>query len=351
MKKKHLAYIIPAKAHQGLSIKFQGQQKGFASLGFQVKSLLLTQAAHGGFIQRCLAYLYFECKALAVMLRAPYIYSRYNPKAFLNNCWLLGLSGAKSIVIEHNTKYAVELRVLKQPVAAALNTFFLKMFARTSLKHSVVTEGIKEYLISYGIAAKNIVVIQNGYDLPNIKAAIDTPLLEKIQAFKKEVKKVGIFVGSGFKWHGVEDMIQLCERHKIGLVIVCPKKIDSQSKAVLNVGYQPYKVIKALYEQVDFGFSSFALEKNNLEGCPLKAREYLCHGLPVCSKIQNDCIEKIPQMKQWVFNMAKDPKALQALITKTHDKKEISDAAAQYLSWETQLKPVMACLSDARQAR
>eukprot|EP01047_Picozoa_sp_COSAG01_P000058 COSAG01_NODE_1_length_100484_cov_170.446142_58_plen_335_part_00 len=329
MKKKKLTYIIPAKAHEGLKIKFRGQKLGFESLGFRVYDVYLSDKQ----------FIIFIFQTVFLLLTSPIAYVRYNPKALPLNLCLLCFSFFKEIVIEHNSQYADEYRLLKQPFPAFLDKFFLKCVALFPLRHATITSEIAQYLMCHGIASNKITVIQNGYLCASSLVPVALDLVEKIEVFISKYKRVGLFVGSGYSWHGVDKIVRFCEQFHIGLICIQPQQEFANHKDVLELGTQGYSVIKTITEKVSFGFGPFSYsEKKIFESASLKVREYLCHGLKVI-KQERDTIEQISDLKNtWINIDQSTNEQIQAFLAEPIDKVQLAKLAKKHFAWESIFK-------------
>ena len=68
------------------------------------------------------------------------------------------------------------------------------------------------------------------------------------------------------------------------------------------------------------------------DGSPLKTVEYLCHGLPILVNY-HDHAQNIDTLAPYVFNLQKNPKALDEILTHALDRRQIqqlADSIRQY---------------------
>lgn len=332
--KKTLIYIIPAKTHIGMHIKCTGQIKGFSSF-FKVKSLFLKTPKKNNLVLKIIFYLQFELRAWLLLLRYKQFYIRYNPKCIFLNYVCCLLSPWKTILFEHNIIYENELALLKQNYANFYHLNFLKILKNFPIKHICVTNEIEQNLISHHISKHLIEVIQNGYLKPVSKEKNNISVIQKALAYTTRFHKTGIFVGYDFPWHNVSEIIQLCLKYKLGLILVGPQKKNYPQKNILVLNKQNYATISEIYKHIDFAFGTFGFNKTNIkQGCPLKTREYICHGIPIITKNYVDSLEKIPKLNHAICNITTNENDLLPFLKQSFQKSEIKNIAQKELDWK-----------------
>lgn len=98
-----------------------------------------------------------------------------------------------------------------------------------------------------------------------------------------------LFVANFSPWHGLDRLLNSIKKsdenfvlHLVGKVPTVLKEKIKDSRIKLH-GHLNQKQIAELSEQCWIGLASFALDRINMkQACPLKSREYLMAGLPVC---------------------------------------------------------------------
>ena len=340
--KPNFAYIFTNNLdHPGLKLKYYGQLTAFRKK-YTVKSVWFNWTSSDWQLKKLGLYLYFECRSLIAIITSKTIYLRYNPKLFITN-YLLPYFTSKTIYLEINTIFELQLKLLNRLGEQCVNTFFMKHFK--GLKHIIyvgVTKQIQQDMIDrYGADQRCTRFIQNGYYPPDVnKANVDQECLARVKAFQEKFQKIGIFVGGGYIWHGLDDLIKFSKSQpSIGFLVISINNIQIDCDNVLVLTKQTPDTIREIYQYCHFGISSF---KTNLigiyEGCPLKTREYLYNGLVILTH-NLDCSEYIDALKPYVFNMKQNPDSFKLLLA-INKKATISKLASQYLSWDVLLQDI-----------
>ena len=213
------------------------------------------------------------------------------------------------------------------------------------VKHIIyvgVTKQIQQDMVDrYGADQRCTRFIQNGYYSFDVNEKnVDYDSVSQVKAFQKKFSKIGVFVGGGYKWHGLAALIEFSKSQpSIGFLIISINSISTNYDNVLVLKQQTPDTIREIYQYCHFGISSFKSDLKGLyESCTLKTREFLCNGLAILTH-DLDCAEYIDVLKPYVFNINKNPDSL-TLLLKMNNKATISNLASQYLSWDVLLKDI-----------
>ncbi len=145
-----------------------------------------------------------------------------------------------------------------------------------------------------------------------------------------------LFVANFSPWHGLDRLLDAVGRSDEKFIIHLVGKVPDElmykvSDPRIQVhGHLDNKQISTLSEQCWVGLASFALDRNNMkQACPLKTREYLMLGLPVCGDYEDAFVPGFPY-----YN--KSTEMLRDIIDfatrlRLCDKKEISDFSMQFI--------------------
>ena len=342
LKKPNFAYIFTNNLdHPGLKLKYNGQLGAFRKK-YTVTSVWFNWAFSDSKLKKLALYLYFECRSLIAIITSKTIYLRYNPKLFITN-YLLPYFTSKTIYLEINTIFELELTLLNRSREQRADAFFMKHFK--GVKHIIyvcVTKQIQQDMIDrYGADQRCTRFIQNGYYSFDVNENnVDYDSVSQVKAFQKKFSKIGVFVGGGYKWHGLDALLEFSKSQpSIGFLIISINSISTNYENVLVLNQQTPDTIREIYQYCHFGISGF---KPNLKGlyecCPLKTREFLFNGLAILTH-DLDCAEYIDALKPYVFNVNKNPDSV-SLLLKINDKATISNLASRYLSWDVLLKDI-----------
>ena len=342
LNKLRFAYIFPINLeHPGLAIKYQGQLAAFEKK-YNVKAVYFKYNISDSFVSKWFKYLYFEFCSVMAILFSEKVYIRYNPKALITN-FCLPFFTSKIIYLEINTIFELELKLLNRSREKRANAFFMKHFK--GLKHIIyvgVTKQIQQDMIDrYGADQRCTRFIQNGYySFEFNEKNVDYDSVSQVKAFQKKFSKIGVFVGGGYKWHGLDALIEFSKSQpSIGFLIISINSISTNYDNVLVLKQQTPDTIREIYQYCHFGISSFKLNLKGLyESCPLKTREFLCNGLAILTH-DLDCAEYIDVLKPYVFNINENPNVLDN-IENLFKKDEIKSLAQYHLSWDRLLEDI-----------
>ena len=342
LNKLRFAYIFPTNLeHPGLAIKYQGQLAAFEKK-YNVKAVYFKYNVSDSFVSKWFKYLYFEFCSVMAILFSEKVYIRYNPKALITN-FCLPFFKSKMIYVEINTIFDYELKLLDRKSEYKWNTYFMNHFNRSSsIIYTCVTKEIQQDMIDrYDVAERRTRFIQNGYQLPVFDANnVDQETLSRVKRFYKKYPFIGVFVGGGYAWHGVDELIEFSHKYpSLGFIIISINNVNIDRDNILVLQQQIPVTICEIYKYCHFGISSFRLNLKGLsEGSSLKTREYLCHGLVILTH-ELDCVEYIDVLKPYVFNIRQNPDVFDLLLT-INDKVAISKLASQRLAWDSLLKDI-----------
>ena len=333
---KSLLYILPTgKAHVGIFNKVEGQLKALSHL-YNTSFIYYDYKKSDFLLIKVIKNIVFSIKSLFLVLFFSEIYYRYNPKAIFINLLLLPVSLFKSIKIEHNTFYEYELSFLGRKKELLLHMVTQYLFKYFPMQHTVVHKELISYLVNKDIPSKNITFFQNGY-LNTIfdKEKVDRCIIEYIKNLKNDQNRVAVFVGNGYDWHGLDRIVTLFKDvNCVELIVVGPYEKNSTFSNIHFLGKVTIETLKESYKYVDFGVGPFAWDRINIsEGCPLKTREYLFHGLPILVNYTDWAIED-EDLRPYVFNLKKEPKSFEKLLKLSSSKEDISANARRAFDWK-----------------
>ncbi len=328
---KTLLYLFTTSfEHPGLATKAKGQAEAFSKT-FKVSLQDFHYSSQDSALIKAIKGCLFSITGKWKSILSNTVYCRYNPKFFFLTLWLGFLSSFKPVFLEHNIDLSIELAFLNRQFELKLHHILIGILRFFPIKHVVVTKEIGRTLEKKGIHPSTIIFCQNGYALPDISASdCNEAALQTLKAFKDSSKKLGIFTGNGYRWHGLEEVIDLISAYpEIQLVVVGPYP-EKPHESILWLGKHNQATVLSLYAECDFGIGSFRYDMIGLtEASPLKTREYLFQGLPVLINYY-DCAQDIPELKPYIF----PPDQIQKMLDTHIDKDKIKKTAQQHLSWE-----------------
>jgi hypothetical protein len=342
LKKPNFAYIFTNNLdHPGLKLKYYGQLTAFRKK-YTVTSVCFNWASSDWQLKKLALYLYFEWRSLIAIITSKTIYLRYNPKLFITNL-LLPYFTSKTIYLEINTIFELELKLLNRSREKRANAFFMKHFK--GVKHIIyvgVTKQIQQDMVDrYGVDQRCTRFIQNGYYSFDVNENnVDYDSVSQVKAFQKKFSKIGVFVGGGYKWHGINKLTEFASNYPaIGFIIVSSKEVPSCSNNVLILSKQDPATIQVLYTYSDFGISLFQPDVLGFkEFSSLKTREYLMNGLSVITTVF-DCVQYISELSPFIFNINENPNVLDN-IENLFKKDDIKSLAQYHLSWDRLLEDI-----------
>jgi len=330
----------------GVEKKIDGQKKAlkqignFKFIGFSEKKI----------INRLLIFpfkIYFKLK------NVDKIYYRYSSLNFFIHLILI-LFFKENYYLEINTKNRDELKIsqkrsFKNKIKYLFNKIWEKVLYKKSYKIITFTEEIKSY-INEIYRNKKTKVIENGYYTDN--NIVNQDKEKKIVPEKAyKYKFVAIIASTFYTWAGIDLILDVIKNQgEIFLIIVGfgPEKENIKNKIkkekIINtemVGRKTSSELKILYENSDFGFGSFALERKGMKMAkPLKVREYLINGLPVVYNYEeSNAISKM----DYCLKYDGDIKKMKKFISKVQnfDRDKIRKKGLKLFNWENILKEVL----------
>lgn len=341
--KPRLVYIVATNLdHFGLAHKFKGQVHAFQS-HFQVTFHYFNYKKTDASWKKIAKYLLFECKSIYYLLSHRHIYIRYDPKAIVSNLVCGLVAHRKRIIMEHNSIFDYSLAVLHRHVELKLHKATLQFLKKKHIYHTCVSKDIIAFLVEKGVPASQLMYLQNGFlPVENRPECEDVHSIQRAQSFAKQYKKVGVFVGNGYAWHGLEKIIQLIHtKSEVGLIIIGNITITDQEKdespQCLFLGEQNLHTITHLYRFCDFGLGGFKNDINNRKQIShLKVVEYLCNGLTVL--VNNDeCAYDFDALKPFIFNYHVSESQFDDLLHTEINKADVIKISSATLSWNNTL--------------
>ena len=330
-----LAYIVATNLeHPGLAIKFQGQLNGL-SKHFKTQFVYFNYQNTDSLFIKLIHYIVFEFRVLLAFIFNHRIYFRYDPKAILTNIYCMFFSLFKPVYIEHNGIFDFSLKTLNRHSEKKLHHFIFFFYRYFSVTHIGVTKQIQAFLIEKGM--KKTLYMQNGYEKSTEPESSSEAITAQLNHLKQGYKKIGIFVGNGYIWHGIDQIMSLFkDRTDCALVIVGKGYPSEQKKEnICFLGPLSPGELKGVFEYCDFGLGAFNFQMNGLtQTSTLKTCEYLCYGLPVLVNIY-DCASEFDALRPFVFNYYEDPCFFESILSQNFDKEVIRKHASACFNWET----------------
>jgi hypothetical protein len=220
-----------------------------------------------------------------------------------------------------------------------LHRITIAILKHSKINHVSVTPEIKETL---ALHSKYDFYIQNGYkeDTLHLLKQLPQPLLEILESIKPN--RIGIFVGHGYGWHGINELIQKTQNiPNVHILIVGPyPETQSTANNIHFTGILSQGELKTLYQYADFGIGPLRYDHIKLtKGASLKIREYLYNGLMLWLHF-DDCVTDFEDLRPYIFM----EEHLNTLLQTYPNKNDIKDLAKKYLSWENVMKPLISCI-------
>ena len=278
-----LCYICALRPHAGIHTKINGQITAL-SKRYTVELITLNYQPDRSIIHKLFSYLRFELCAALAMITNKKVYVRFCHKS-LFTLFISGiLSWFKDVYWEHNGDIYQDLKIEGRNIEAFLIRFLFPLVGLTAVRHICMTEEIKDRIQTFFNVHRTPIVIQNGYLLPTVSASdIDQSVVSQVNTFKSSVKQIGIFVGKSYAWQGIDVIIDLFKPYPdIGIIIIGCKRFEESHPNILWFEEQSQATLFELFKLSDFGIGPMNRQLITLnQACPLKVREYLCHGLPI----------------------------------------------------------------------
>ncbi|RAP38800.1 hypothetical protein DID80_02175 [Candidatus Marinamargulisbacteria bacterium SCGC AAA071-K20] len=334
-----LAYIVATNLeHPGLALKFEGQVEGFSKY-FRTQFINYQFKGTDGLILKTIKYIIFELMVLFAFMGNNRIYIRYDPKAILTNFFSMLFSPFKPVYFEHNGIFEISLKKLNRSSEIKLHGISLSLLKFFPATHIGVTKEIQSYLIEQGM--KKTLYIQNGYQFPSTPPSTPKALKDTILELKKKYKSVGVFVGNGYIWHGIDDIFSLFRGRSDCALIVVGKGYENNKKEdnILMTGPLGSSDLSGVFEFCDFGVSMF---DSNMKGLtsPLKTREYLCNGLPILVNFYDNAAD-FEKIRPFIFSYYKDNKAFENILKHDFKRVDVSKRSLECFNWSTLLSSIV----------
>lgn len=336
-KKPRCLYIFPSNLeHEGINVKLNGQVDALRTV-YSTRLVTLKYRRHDSAVRILLSLLTFELKTLFWSIVTPTIYMRYNPKTPYIMILLSVLSWfGKRIYIEHNTLLHEELSFLGRKSENFLHHTLMVFLRFSNVTHICVNDELRLHLLrDFKMSPKRTRYIQNGFSMPKINPdTIDLSVVKYVTALKQSGKKLAIFTGNGYPWHGLNEIVDILRnRTDIELIVAGPYTSDNMPEHIHLMGKMNISTLYTLYDLCDFAISTFRWDMLHItQGSPLKTREYLCMGLPILVHYY-DCAMDFDTLKPYIFNYQESPSALDDILNLTVDKKALAKEASHTLSW------------------
>ncbi|HOZ36495.1 MAG TPA: glycosyltransferase family 4 protein [bacterium] len=167
-----------------------------------------------------------------------------------------------------------------------------KKFWSSCLKIVVISQGLKDALISLGLKPGKIIVAPDGVDLDDFHPAM-SPAAARAQFGLPQDKKIILYSGQLYVWKGAETLAQAAHLLLADCLIVFVggvgeelQKLKRQFGAANNIlilGQKPYTNIPYYLRSADVLVlpNSGVSERSRLWTSPLKLFEYLASGTPI----------------------------------------------------------------------
>ena len=327
-------YVLPIHPdHPGINAKVAGQCEALTQQG-PTTLHQRTDSRHSLPVLKIMWTLIFDIKTIILSFSHTHIFYRYNPKSIVSSLWLIILSYFKTVIVEHNTNLSSELRFLQRHAERQLHQFMMQLWRLSHAQHLAVNMELKHSLKDLGIANDYLIYAQNGYSLPSIKTPA-TLSDHIINLSPHPTKKVAIFCGNGYEWHGLDRILSLIKtREDLELWVVGPyDKNTIAPEYVTFLGALSHDELRHIYPKCHFAISTFAWDRIGItQGSPLKSREYLCMGLPILVNY-DDCAADFESLNPFIYNYHRHPEALDEIIHHSLDHREIQQTALKCLSW------------------
>lgn len=229
----------------------------------------------------------------------------------------------------------------------------------------VVTQGIKDDLITRGVDEKKIILIENGANIKLFKPIEKEVIVQFQQKIGiNTIEKVVIFVGSFYPWQGVEFLIQaapfVLERYQNTCFLILGDGIMKNdwiqltqklkvSDRFIFTGNVPYNEVPLYINSSDICVAPFIKKRNDKIGLsPLKMYEYMACGKPVIASRISGVSELLNKSNSGILVTPEKPEeiayALIELFENTELRKQMGINAHKYIdknhSWESVVKKV-----------
>jgi len=162
-------------------------------------------------------------------------------------------------------------------------SYINKKILRRAYKIICITKGLKDEYIKVGFKSEDILVAPDGVDLDLFSNLPDKNILREELDIDKN-KKVIMYVGSFYKWKGIDILIEVARmRPEYNFIIVGGGNIDDLPNNVILIGSKKHSEIPKWMKSADV----LVLPNSGKEGIsrfytsPLKMFEYMASGVPI----------------------------------------------------------------------
>ncbi len=342
---KKLLFINPYEKNlSGVALKVKYQQEAL-NTQYVVDEYCIVPEALG--LKRYITWLLRELYLVGLLFHPRiHIYYRYCPFMVITNILIAALSLHRQTWVEYNGNYKDEI-ALKSKWLIPFHVFSMFFLRRSQIIHLPTAEHIAKAEKLVG----NIHVLHNGYGTrqtlerttsaapPKKAREISDILLARQNAGKKVLC---LIASAPAPWHGIDRIVELFERWEDCFVVLignhpCFEKLTRmvEKGQAQNFGPVSTSCLYTIYQHIDFGLGSFAIDRCGLQGnAALKVREYLIHGVPVIINCE-DPLTEIDDIKPYAHKIDWNEFAhTRAFLDTEFSRKKISTAACKQLSWD-----------------
>lgn len=277
------------------------------------------------------------------IMLADQAYYRYSPACPLANLWLGLLASRRHIWIEYNTVYRQELMHVS-PSLVVLHRLSMAVLRRSKATHIAVTREIaqKEKLPSGFRIMPNGYSVSSPEDTANSRP-LDKMKLEKLRSAKNHGLRILVFTAShDTPWQGLDRVLMLVrELGDICLALIGrfnnTRKMEKtqliEGTRVINFGELTPVSLAPVYKLANAGVGPFAIDRKGLtQACPLKVRDYLCHGLPVVINYDDPLLYE-EWAHQHIHQYSTDLNKLRQFLNHDVDRAKLQCRARKELDW------------------
>lgn len=269
-------------------------------------------------------------------------------------------------ITEHNGWIELEMQVQKRNLAIIGK--YLQVFdARFADRVVVVTEGIKQMLITNGLSKNKLFVIDNGTNTAKFYPLVDRVLLKE-QLLNTNLPVIG-FIGNISRWQGLDDLIdnyiEIKKQMDFILVIIGSgiykyellKKVKTLnlSEEIIFIDNVSYSEINKYINLIDYAVAPKVKALNNIGYSPLKIRDYCACGKAVISTRVKGIQELEGQGWLWTYNPDEKGSFIKIVqeIYNNYNLKDIETNARKYaetyFSWDVAAQKIINTIDFEKQ--
>lgn len=269
-------------------------------------------------------------------------------------------------VTEHNGWIESEMKLqYKNKLWSKFGKFLQILDAIFSEKVIVVTQGIKDKLLSCSINSEKVIVVGNGTNLEKFHPILNRKIIKHNLLHREEI--VLGFMGNIAKWQGVDFLINaFCElrnvNDKIILVIIGDGKYKEEIKQMTDKSIYkndilikdnvPYNEVNLWINLFDIALAPKSGSLNDIGYSPLKIRDYCAAGKAVVSSKVNGIKELEGNGWLWTYKEG-DYKEFIDIILKIINnenfeiiEKQARDYSKRYFSWDVCAEKILISISQ-----